>query len=321
LLIPYKEHVIEDFLLWKKSGLKTALVTLVEAKPSGPRNPGAQMAINEKGQAVGYFSGGCVEAALVTETLNAFQKNQNQWILYGKDSPYMDIVLPCGNSQNAFIDVHLNETTAAKIISAERQRKTVHLVVEDEPYKTFVSPQIPTITRGFICSYTPRPRLVIAGKGPLVLLLVSLAKEAEIDTIVCSHDDHFSHLSEKKGATLLKNSQNTSQLAQNLDPWSGLVTLFHEHHLELPYLKTALEHNCFYVGALGSRITHKKRIKELTLAGISQNTINSIHAPVGMNLGSKSLSHVAVAIIAQFLYHWNQNALDTHKLTYVKPTL
>lgn len=81
---------------------RCALVTLVSIEGSSPRPLGAQMAVSETGDWVGYLSGGCIERTVVTEALDALALGRNRRVRYGKGSPYIDINLPCGSAIELF---------------------------------------------------------------------------------------------------------------------------------------------------------------------------------------------------------------------------
>jgi xanthine dehydrogenase accessory factor len=86
-----------------------------------------------------------------------------------------------------------------------------------------------------------------------------------------------------------------------LDPETALVTLTHDPKLDLPAVVAGLNAGCFYVGALGSRRTHQKRVESLKALDVSVQQIDRIQAPIGLPIGGRSPAEVAVAIIAQIV--------------------
>ena len=77
------------------------------------------------------------------------------------------------------------------------------------------------------------------------------------------------------------------------------VALTHAAHLDDGALTAALRSDCFYVGALGSRKTHAKRLERLRAAGIAEDQLARIHAPVGLAIGAKGPAEIAVSILAE----------------------
>ena len=83
-------------------------------------------------------------------------------------------------------------------------------------------------------------------------------------------------------------------------PFGGaLVTLTHDPKLDDPAIMKALKAPIFYLGCLGSKKTHGKRVERLTEAGFSEAEIARIHGPVGLDIGAKSPAEIAISILAQ----------------------
>ena len=80
--------------------------------------------------------------------------------------------------------------------------------------------------------------------------------------------------------------------------------LTHDPKIDDPALKISLDSPAFYVGALGSRKTHQKRITRLQAAGMDQFRLERIHAPVGLDLGGKTPPEIALGIMAEILQVW-----------------
>jgi xanthine dehydrogenase accessory factor len=87
--------------------------------------------------------------------------------------------------------------------------------------------------------------------------------------------------------------------AMRLDARTAVVTLTHDPKLDDPAIRAALASPVFYLGCLGSKRTHAKRVERLTAAGFDAPTIARIHAPVGLDIGAKSPAEIAISVIAQ----------------------
>ena len=83
------------------------------------------------------------------------------------------------------------------------------------------------------------------------------------------------------------------------DHWTAFVALTHDPKVDDPALLHALSRDCFYIGALGSRKTHARRIDRLKQQGFSEADLSRIHAPIGLDIGAVSPAEIAVAIMAQ----------------------
>ena len=86
-----------------------------------------------------------------------------------------------------------------------------------------------------------------------------------------------------------------------LDPFTAVVALTHVAHIDDEALALALRSDCFYIGALGSRRTHARRVARLTVAGLDEDAIARIHAPVGLAIGAQGPAEIAVSILADIV--------------------
>lgn len=86
-----------------------------------------------------------------------------------------------------------------------------------------------------------------------------------------------------------------------LDAYTAFVALTHDPKIDDPGLVAALRSDCFYVGALGSRKTHGRRLERLTEAGFDAAATGRIHAPIGLDIGAVSPAEIALAILAEIV--------------------
>jgi xanthine dehydrogenase accessory factor len=86
-----------------------------------------------------------------------------------------------------------------------------------------------------------------------------------------------------------------------LDRYTALVCLTHDPKIDDPALDAGLRAECFYIGALGSKRTHAKRVERLTAAGFSEAEIARIHAPIGLDIGAVSPAEIAVSVLAELV--------------------
>ena len=98
-------------------------------------------------------------------------------------------------------------------------------------------------------------------------------------------------------ATLLKTP--TSPVPLDLDPWSALVLLFHDHDWEVPLLARALPQNGMWIGAMGSRATHARRMVVLAKAGIPMGQATHIHGPIGLIPSARDPETLALSVLAE----------------------
>lgn len=97
--------ILEDVAGWKAQGKRVAIARVVDIEGSGPRDPGAAMAVNEDGEVVGSVSGGCVEGAVVTEALDIIDSRDRRMVTFGySDDEAFAVGLTCGGTIHLFIE-------------------------------------------------------------------------------------------------------------------------------------------------------------------------------------------------------------------------
>ena len=92
----------------------------------------------------------------------------------------------------------------------------------------------------------------------------------------------------------------------DIDESTALVVLSHDPKIDDPALQHALKNNFFYIGALGSKKTHRERCQRLKEAGFNEEEIGSIHGPIGIKLGGKSAPEIALSIVSQLVLETNK---------------
>ncbi|MFH5926778.1 XdhC family protein [Roseomonas xinghualingensis] len=152
----------------------------------------------------------------------------------------------------------------------------------------------------FIHPQTPPPRLIVVGAVHVAQALVPMA--AAVGLAVTIVDPRRAFATEERfaaDATLVTDWPDDALAALKPDSRTAIVTLTHDPKLDDPALDTAIRSDAFYIGALGSRRTHAKRVDRLSEAGHGPEAIARIHAPVGLDIGAVTAPEIALSIIAQ----------------------
>jgi|TARA_Y100001947_G_scaffold47261_1_gene39534 xanthine dehydrogenase accessory factor len=98
-------EILGDIRRWQRLGRRVALARVVDLEGSGPRLPGAAMAVADDGEVAGSVSGGCVEAAVVTEALEVLEKGDRRMVSFGySDDEAFTVGLTCGGTVHLFIE-------------------------------------------------------------------------------------------------------------------------------------------------------------------------------------------------------------------------
>jgi len=99
------KEILEDIQRWRAAGKQVAVARVVDMEGSGPREPGAAMAVNEDGDVVGSVSGGCVEGAVVVEALEIIESQDRRMVTFGySDDEAFAVGLTCGGTIHMFIE-------------------------------------------------------------------------------------------------------------------------------------------------------------------------------------------------------------------------
>lgn len=151
----------------------------------------------------------------------------------------------------------------------------------------------------FVDVHAPPPRLVIVGAVHIAQHLVPLAVMTGYDVVVVDPREAFATPQRFGGVTVTHDWPDEALEALRLDARTAVVTLTHDPKLDDPALHVALRSPVFYIGSLGSRKTHGKRVERLERHGFSDGEIGRIHAPVGLPIGARSPAEIALAILAQ----------------------
>lgn len=271
------------------AGDRIALVTLVKIEGSSPRPLGAQMAVAESGDWVGYLSGGCIEQAVAGEAIDAIRKGENRQIRYGQGSKYIDIVLPCGSAIELFFDVNVDEAALARVVGALANRHPVALPV---PCKGNAI--------RLVRDFEPERRLVVLGVGPSAVELARLAAQAGFETLLFSPDGKTREAAEDDGIVVSALTRVTRP-NYHADRRTAVVFMFHDHEWEHQLIPDALASDVFYIGALGSHGTHQRRMERLRQLGFHAEDIARVHGPAGIFPGGKSVQDIAVSILAEVI--------------------
>lgn len=97
--------LLDDIDRWRREHVRIALARVVDIEGSGPREPGAAMAVNERGEVVGSVSGGCVEGAVVTEALEVLRTGERKVVTFGySDDEAFAVGLTCGGTVHLFVE-------------------------------------------------------------------------------------------------------------------------------------------------------------------------------------------------------------------------
>ena len=296
-------------------GERAALVTLTDVTGSAARAPGEHMAVSASGAALGSFSGGCVEAAVIAEAQDALAEGRARHVRYGVGSRYIDLRLPCGGG----IDLLFTPTPdrrpideAIAVLEARRPA-TLSLTIDGAISAGAAGDADRTAWHedAFVVRHDPLLRLVIMGHGAEPPAMLDIARAYEAETLLLSPQASLVEDARQKGfaADLLRVLGRADGLA--IDRWTAVVTLFHDHDWETALLLQVLEDAPFFVGAMGSRRTQDERLTRLVEAGGDPQALTRVVGPVGLIKATRDPRTLALSIMAQVVEAYE--TLTTHR--------
>lgn len=285
-------ELIQPAITWLHAGHRVALVTLVNIEGNAPYPVGSQMLVNDHGAYLGQITGGCAETAIADQAVLAINNRQNMSLRYGLDSPFFDIRLPCGSGIDVYFDIDINLDNLPLIAKQLEARQTYNQVLQ-------------TSVGEFEKQYCPTARLILFGQGPILVLLAELAIKSGFDVACVAQNEHTESLLRNAGLDSVQLQTARNGFALELDQFGAMVSLFHEHDMEVGLLADALKTKAFYIGALGSKRTHAARLESLLNHGVELALLDRIRGPVGLNIGANTPAHIAVSILAEVIQQQN----------------
>jgi len=151
----------------------------------------------------------------------------------------------------------------------------------------------------FIQVYMPPPRLVVIGAVHIAQALYPMAQACGFDVTIIDPRTAFATPERFGDVRLIADWPEEALKDVVLDAYTALVAVTHDPKIDDYSLQAALQAECFYVGALGSRKTHGKRLERMSKAGLGAALLERIHAPIGLDIGASTPAEIALAVMAQ----------------------
>ena len=287
---------------WRARGDRVALATVVATRRSAPRPVGSKLAVSERGELLGSVSGGCVESDVAVQAAEVIADGAPRLLTYGiADEQAWSIGLPCGGEIDVFVERFEGELpregVTLTVLAGERagERRLVSLdAIEPGPSRVL---ELDGETV-FAEVLAPPPGLVVVGATDTAEELCRAAKALGWRTTVIDPRPALV-TSERLPSPDDLVVAWPDELEAGAD--TAVVVLTHEERLDVPALTAALASPAFYVGAIGSRRTQEKRRERLLEAGLTDEQLERLAGPAGLDLGAHTPAETAVSILAEVL--------------------
>jgi xanthine dehydrogenase accessory factor len=329
------KDVRADIEAWTRDGRAFALATVVQTWGSAPRVAGSKMAITADGRIAGSVSGGCVEAAVIEAAQKTLRDSVPQLLHFGvADETAWAVGLACGGTIDVFVEMAgpglLDE--ALSLVQGERAvRATViagpllgrhWLIQADGEARGSLGDSVEAeavraaaqaaLAEGKSARTTvgesqvvldvvrPAPTLVAVGGVHIAIALTRIAQALGYRTIVVDPRPAFANEARFPHADRVVSDWPDEALGRiGLTAETAVAVLTHDPKLDDPALRAALPSPAFYVGALGSKATQAKRRQRLLEAGLSEEQLGRLHAPIGLDLGGRSPEEIALSVMGE----------------------
>ena len=333
-LLPY----IDDWVTQKKP---FAIARVTKTWGSSPRPVGSALLVNDQLEMQGSVSGGCVEGAVAKASLPLIQEGKAKTLSFGvADEEAWAVGLSCGGKVDVFVErfmafderkeeqdawqkwsecIHNNQscilltrlseipfhslilpdgsnfgqTISNNLIKAAQQayRNRKHQIIEEAE------------ERYFLQIFPRKSQMLIIGAAHITTHLVQFAELFNFESIVIDPRGFFAQGTQfTVPPSQIFEAYPAEVLDQfTLDAYTFAVILSHDPKIDDNALHILLKSDAAYIGALGSKRTHAKRVKRLEEAGFSASEIERIHAPIGMNIHAKSAQEIALSVIGEII--------------------
>lgn len=308
---------------WRLAGQRALLATVVRTWGSSPRPVGSIMALREDGTVVGSVSGGCIEDDLIYQYTQACAAGQTEgaaalgkaipsgppaFIKYGVSADEAHrFGLPCGGTLELLLEFDPSAADLATLVSAleagQLMQRQVSLKDGTVSQSLSAAPSELSVTATeLVNTFGPEYRMLLIGAGQLTEYLATMALFSGFAVTVCDPREEYRSAWSVAGAVVLSDMPDDVVNAFKPDRRSCVIALTHDPKLDDLALLEALNTEAFYIGAIGSRRNNEARHQRMAEHfDLSEATLARLRGPIGIYIGSKTPSEIAVSVMAEVL--------------------
>jgi xanthine dehydrogenase accessory factor len=190
----------------------------------------------------------------------------------------------------------------ARLVTPESAAGDALAAELSEAFRTGKSGMVETDAgKRFINVHVPPVKLVIIGAVHISQVLAEMARLVGLDCVIVDPREAFATPERFPNTRVIAQWPDVALPPLGLDRYTAFVALTHDPKIDDPAILHAVEKGCFYLGTLGSRKTHAKRLERLAAAGVSAADCARLHAPIGLDIGAVSPAEIAVSILAEII--------------------
>ena len=304
-----EQAVWQKLFSWLDEGRGCAVATVTANWGSAPRQVGAIMIIDDKGNFEGSVSGGCVDGDVVYEALDAMKTGTPRLRDYGiTNDQAWQVGLACGGQLEVFIEAWNDSAVSETIKEGQAASKSFVLkksLVDGkqslESTESLDRLKSQKLGEHFYHLFEPEPRLIVVGGVHISQALIPMVREFNWGVELI--DPRDSYVTEERFPAMSIHRRWPDEVISELkpNPKTAIVALSHDAKLDDPALIASVRSEAGYIGALGSKRSHAKRVERLSEAGVSHDEIEKISAPIGLDIGAMGPQEIAVSILAEII--------------------
>jgi len=298
---------------WLQAGDRAMLATVARTWGSSPRPVGSMMALRGDGRVIGSVSGGCIEDDLVHRYTTAYSgdgmpEGPPQVVQYGVSADEAHrFGLPCGGTLELVLEsapslAHLDQLLAC-LDRGNLVRRELNLSNGEARLTATDTPELFSFDgQRMLNTLGPGYRLLLIGAGALAEYLATMALFNGFNVSLCDPRPEYTAGWNVAGVNLLPGMPDDVVRAFAADVRSAIVAVSHDPKLDDLALLEALHSPAFYIGAIGSRRNSQLRRERLMEHfGESEASLQLLHGPIGIYIGSKTPAEIAVSVMAEIL--------------------
>lgn len=312
--------VFSTLIQWLKQDKTVWLCTVTSTWGSAPRHVGSLMVCNAEGQQCGSLSGGCIEEDLLEKVAQgAIAADRAQHLIYGSTTEEQErFKLPCGGTLGVLIEPLTGDastlTWVEQIYQTLEARRCIARDCDwsvEPPRITLTAMEKQNVGSEFQLQhedsrplklhqvYGPQFHLFLIGISEVSRALAKFALLMDYRITVCDPRPDQIKSWDIDNVRLVQAMPDDAVLAHADDGRTAILALTHDPRIDDMGLLQAFNTKAFYIGAMGSEATSRKRRERLQLLEVSGEKLERLHAPIGLSIGSKTPAEIAIAALAE----------------------
>jgi len=303
---------------WLSDGLDAWLCTVIKTWGSAPVPRGSVMIFSPARGVLGSLSGGCIEEDLLRRMsdgslLSRLEGSPGPLLMVygGSEEEQARFSLPCGGQLHILVEyltpVEENLAHFSALCDAlSRRIPVMRRVAMDTPSSILITDGQPVsglrMTEAFMeHGFSPEFQMLLVGAGEISRCLAELAKLVDFRVSVWDFREDFIRAWKVEDTELIDRPIEREIKDRFADRYNAIITLAHDPRLDDVVLMDALGTDAFYIGALGSERTTRSRRERLRTLLEDPEDLSKLHAPVGIEIGSKTPYEIAISILAEVI--------------------